>query len=44
MDYSVALPGVKEFFSVTDQWKRQAQLFHETRPLTGLPIPDILYP
>ena len=40
----MALFGVQELFSVTDQRKRQAQLFHETRPLTGLPIPDIPYP
>jgi len=44
MDCSVALPGVRGFFFVADQRKRQAQLFHETRPLTGLLIPDILYP
>jgi len=44
MDCSVALPGVTELFLVAEHWKRQAQLFHETRPLTGLPIPDILYP
>ena len=44
IDCSVALPGVRELFFVADQWKRQAQLFHETRPLTGSPIPDILYP
>jgi len=36
--------GVQELFSVTDQRKRQAQLFHETRLPTGLLIPDILYP
>ena len=44
MDRSMALFGVQELFSFTDQWKRQAQVFHETRPLIGLPIPDILYP
>mgnify|MGYP003724224367 CR=1 FL=1 len=43
MDYSVALPGVRGLFFVADQRKRQAQLFHETRLLTGLPIPDIRY-
>ena len=39
----MALFGVQELISVTDQRKRRAQLFHETRPLTGLPIPNILY-
>ena len=39
----MAMFGVQELFFVTDQWKRQAQLFHETRPLTRLLIPDILY-
>ena len=34
MDRLMAMFGVQELFFVTDQWKRQAQLFHETRPLT----------
>ena len=39
MECSVALPEVTALFFVGDQWKRQAQLFHETR----VPIVDILY-
>ena len=40
----MALFGVQELFFVAEHWKRQAQLFHETRLPTGLLIPDILYP